>query len=287
MALIKCPECGRDVSSSAKSCIHCGCPISGGQQDFKINEEEAKRYQVNEKKSKGKKTAGIVIPIVVCVLGLIGMLEENRLQHESAREQAQSEQAQETSGSVKEQVPSGSATEESLEAQEDKEVNTDISIPEITDALILQDRFLMENTDAGDSYLTVYYGKDSGTVKELLYELFILKDAVSEYIDPENYDFSDFETFSESFKAQSGESVQDIGNYYLLSIDYTDLDDADEVSAMVQAGMLEWSEEGDHTGDLIDASFYMDSLEKSGYEKGYFADKEYASFFGSGREAAQ
>ena len=27
MALIKCPECGNDISDKATSCIHCGCPI--------------------------------------------------------------------------------------------------------------------------------------------------------------------------------------------------------------------------------------------------------------------
>lgn len=27
MAIIKCPECGRDVSSQAKECVHCGCKI--------------------------------------------------------------------------------------------------------------------------------------------------------------------------------------------------------------------------------------------------------------------
>ncbi len=29
MALIKCPECGKDVSDKAQSCIHCGCPLAG------------------------------------------------------------------------------------------------------------------------------------------------------------------------------------------------------------------------------------------------------------------
>ena len=28
MAMIKCPECGNQVSDKAKACIHCGCPIS-------------------------------------------------------------------------------------------------------------------------------------------------------------------------------------------------------------------------------------------------------------------
>lgn len=27
MALIKCSECGKDISDTAKSCIHCGCPV--------------------------------------------------------------------------------------------------------------------------------------------------------------------------------------------------------------------------------------------------------------------
>ncbi len=27
MAMIKCPECGKDVSDKAKSCPNCGCPI--------------------------------------------------------------------------------------------------------------------------------------------------------------------------------------------------------------------------------------------------------------------
>lgn len=29
MAIIKCPECGRDVSNKAEKCIHCGYPLNG------------------------------------------------------------------------------------------------------------------------------------------------------------------------------------------------------------------------------------------------------------------
>ena len=28
MALIKCPECGKEISDRAQACINCGCPIS-------------------------------------------------------------------------------------------------------------------------------------------------------------------------------------------------------------------------------------------------------------------
>lgn len=33
MAIIKCPECGREVSSKAQACIHCGCPIEYKRKD--------------------------------------------------------------------------------------------------------------------------------------------------------------------------------------------------------------------------------------------------------------
>ena len=28
MALIKCPECGKEISDRAQACIHCGCPLA-------------------------------------------------------------------------------------------------------------------------------------------------------------------------------------------------------------------------------------------------------------------
>lgn len=33
MALIKCPECGKDVSDKANACIHCGCPLTNNEQN--------------------------------------------------------------------------------------------------------------------------------------------------------------------------------------------------------------------------------------------------------------
>jgi len=32
MALIKCPECSKEVSSTAVACPNCGAPIAGGQE---------------------------------------------------------------------------------------------------------------------------------------------------------------------------------------------------------------------------------------------------------------
>ena len=27
MAMVKCPECGNEISDKAAACVHCGCPI--------------------------------------------------------------------------------------------------------------------------------------------------------------------------------------------------------------------------------------------------------------------
>lgn len=37
MALIKCPECGKEISERSGKCVHCGCPISQ-PQDINIEE---------------------------------------------------------------------------------------------------------------------------------------------------------------------------------------------------------------------------------------------------------
>lgn len=29
MALISCPECGKEISNKSQTCIYCGCPIHG------------------------------------------------------------------------------------------------------------------------------------------------------------------------------------------------------------------------------------------------------------------
>lgn len=73
MALIKCPECGKEISDRAKVCIHCGAPVQEIKQD--ISEEEVLEENVEspivteEKRVHGgsKKKKGLFI-----VLGIIG-----------------------------------------------------------------------------------------------------------------------------------------------------------------------------------------------------------------------
>lgn len=37
MAMINCPECGREISSEAKICLNCGCPSKKLSEDKKQN----------------------------------------------------------------------------------------------------------------------------------------------------------------------------------------------------------------------------------------------------------
>lgn len=65
MAIIKCPECGKDISDKAKECIHCGCPIEN---------KEPQKVEVVKKRNKmsKKKKITIVISIIVAICGIIG-----------------------------------------------------------------------------------------------------------------------------------------------------------------------------------------------------------------------
>lgn len=80
MALIKCCECGKEVSDKAKSCIHCGCPIEQEEnvevlnnQNYNIVEEEQDFYnKSNIDLTKGEKI--LIegnITCIGCILGII------------------------------------------------------------------------------------------------------------------------------------------------------------------------------------------------------------------------
>ena len=64
MALIKCPECGKEISDKAGACPNCGCPISsleGLAELSKQKEEEMKQTQSENRKT----TIGIIIAVLI------------------------------------------------------------------------------------------------------------------------------------------------------------------------------------------------------------------------------
>lgn len=53
MALIKCSECGKEISDKATTCIHCGCPVSAMEKK-EIRKVEYKKWEEliwNEKRN--------------------------------------------------------------------------------------------------------------------------------------------------------------------------------------------------------------------------------------------
>lgn len=41
MALIKCSECGKEISDKANTCVNCGCPINNDKVNIEIKKEKA------------------------------------------------------------------------------------------------------------------------------------------------------------------------------------------------------------------------------------------------------
>lgn len=60
MALIKCPECGREISDQAEVCIGCGCPIN--------------QKKSNNEKTAGKRTLVVVVGLLVACVALGGFI---------------------------------------------------------------------------------------------------------------------------------------------------------------------------------------------------------------------
>ena len=63
MALIKCPECKKEISDKAASCPNCGCPIA----DDTSNQTPEKKVQTIEKTSKkykGQQLASIIFGLI-------------------------------------------------------------------------------------------------------------------------------------------------------------------------------------------------------------------------------
>ena len=102
MALIKCPECGREISNAAAACPHCGFPLRQQKVDNVKQEENAilsrnadSQKKTDDAQKEHEKRPGCLISVAVVVFILIAMLiatsignEEKRLKNEqmAARE---------------------------------------------------------------------------------------------------------------------------------------------------------------------------------------------------------
>ena len=85
MALIKCKECGKEISDKAYTCPNCGCPLETIKEEINEVKNEQKNEQKVTKKTKSNILAGILILIGVplgslgiwiCLFGIIWALVE-------------------------------------------------------------------------------------------------------------------------------------------------------------------------------------------------------------------
>lgn len=70
MALIKCSECGKEISDKAETCIHCGCPLSATIETPELEEIELPKIET-EKPKTHPLTKGCA---VICAIFLIVMV---------------------------------------------------------------------------------------------------------------------------------------------------------------------------------------------------------------------
>ena len=77
MALIKCPECGKEISDQAENCPNCGYPIKN-QSTNNVNNNQQNSNKLNNSQKTivalNKKTKYIIAGAVCCLVILIGAL---------------------------------------------------------------------------------------------------------------------------------------------------------------------------------------------------------------------
>lgn len=74
MALIKCPECGKEVSDKSETCIYCGCPIKDGEAKEQENEKNGSSTQNAAKQDHNKNRKKIIFVIVGCLAVILAVL---------------------------------------------------------------------------------------------------------------------------------------------------------------------------------------------------------------------
>lgn len=69
MALIKCPECGKEISDRAASCIHCGCPIQPQQTAYRAEVPPMPEETVRSKtvRMSQKQTIAVIVLVAISV----------------------------------------------------------------------------------------------------------------------------------------------------------------------------------------------------------------------------
>lgn len=81
MALIKCLECNKNVSTKAINCPHCGAPILKEEKDIELKKTSNEEFPISEtleiKDNNNKKLITIGIITIIVLLGIVGFTMYN------------------------------------------------------------------------------------------------------------------------------------------------------------------------------------------------------------------
>lgn len=76
MAMIKCPECGKEISDKAEKCMNCGVELTDELKfaGYKLMQAKKEDYQYGLVAI----LFALLIPIVGLVLGIVGVVKKER-----------------------------------------------------------------------------------------------------------------------------------------------------------------------------------------------------------------
>ena len=108
MALINCPECGREISEMAKSCPHCGCPIQKPTENKGSSSKPKKTHNSENQNEKPKKKGSCLkiilivlaaLMVLIVLIGIIGGGEDKPVAEKTGVMEQESEQTAEEESS--------------------------------------------------------------------------------------------------------------------------------------------------------------------------------------------
>ncbi len=74
MALIKCSECGKDISDKAEACPHCGCPVAlmaESKADSYVSKDKTIMVNKKTKKKKARLFSAVIVVAIVIAISVI------------------------------------------------------------------------------------------------------------------------------------------------------------------------------------------------------------------------
>lgn len=78
MALIKCPECGKDISDKASTCPNCGHPISPQQTTVNVTQVQPEKKEKKKGSCLTKIIGFVVVIIIIGVIASSGSKDDNK-----------------------------------------------------------------------------------------------------------------------------------------------------------------------------------------------------------------